>query len=268
MEVAEILVTDKSAPRAARWNLHRYANPGQFLRLSQPLVPPLATIGGMGIVVGLVWGLCFAPPDWQQGDAVRMMYVHVPAAWLATLGYFALALCAVASIVWRHPLADLAAKEIAPIGAAFTGLCLVTGSLWGKPTWGTYWVWDARLTSMAVLFCLYVGHIVVMRAFGDAERGRRAAAILALVGAIDLPIIKFSVQWWNTLHQPDTIHLFGATTMPASMLDPLLISAFGFSLVFAALTISRMRSAIIERKAESLLTAGARTEGAQLGAQA
>ena len=161
----------------------------------------------------LIWGLFFAPADWQQGDTVRIMYVHVPFAWLASAGYFSLAVCSFVSLVWRHPLADLAAVEIGPVGAAFTAVCLATGSLWGKPTWGAWWVWDARLTSVFVLFLLYLGHIALVRAFDDPTRGYRAGAILALVGVINLPIIKFSVDWWNTLHQPASIGLTGAPTI-------------------------------------------------------
>ncbi|CAP57381.1 putative heme exporter protein C [Gluconacetobacter diazotrophicus PA1 5] len=184
---------------------HRYANPGRFLRLGARLQPWLTWPALALSITGIVWGLFFSPADWQQGDSVRIMYVHVPAAWLASSGYMALAVCSLLSLVWRHPLADLAAVEIGPVGAAITAVCLATGSLWGKPMWGTWWVWDARLTSVLVLFFLYLGHIALIRAFDEPQRGYRAAAILGLAGAVDLPIIKFSVQWWNTLHQPDSI---------------------------------------------------------------
>jgi heme exporter protein C len=183
------------------------------------------------------------------------MYVHVPAAWVAMAGYAALAVCSFFSIIWRHPLADLAAEEISPVGAGFTLVCLVSGSLWGKPMWGAYWVWDARLTSVLVLFFLYLGHIALVRAFDDPQRGYRAAAILALVGAVDLPIIKFSVNWWNTLHQPATITLTGAPSMAPDMLWPLLVSAIGYSFVFAALVVARLRAAVIERRIRGLLLA-------------
>jgi heme exporter protein C len=238
-------------------NLHRFANPGQFLRLSGRVLPPIAIAGLMLTVAGLTWGLFFAPADWQQGDAVRIMYVHVPAAWLASAGYVALAVCSALSIVWRHPLADLAAVEIGPVGAGFTALCLVTGSLWGKPMWGAWWVWDARLTSVLVLFFLYLGHIALVRAFDNPERGYRAGAILALVGVINLPIIKFSVDWWNTLHQPSTITLTGAPTMYIGMLWPLFLSAAGFTLGFAAIVIARLRAAVMERRIRGLLMARA-----------
>lgn len=250
-----------SSPRPssrALANLHRFANPGQFLRLSGRLLPWLATAAVLVTASGLAWGLVLSPPDWQQGDAVRIMYVHVPAAWLASLGYAALAACGLVSIVWRHPLADLAAMEIGPVGAVFTAVCLITGSLWGKPMWGAWWVWDARLTSVLVLFFLYLGHITLIRAFDQEQRGFRAAAILSLVGIVNLPIIKFSVDWWNTLHQPDSIHLLSQTTMPGAMLDPLLVSACGFTLVFAALVVARLRAAVMERRLHALLTLSVR----------
>jgi heme exporter protein C len=248
------LPTARPKPSRPSRSLHRFANPGRFLRISGRILPWLAASAAVVTVAGLVWGLFFSPADWQQGDAVRIMYVHVPAAWLASMGYAALAVCALLSIVWRHPLADLAAMEIGPVGAVFTAVCLITGSLWGKPMWGAWWVWDARLTSVLVFF-LYLGQIALIRAFDNQERGFRAAAILALVGAVNLPIIKFSVDWWNTLHQPDTIHLFGQTTMPASMLDPLLVSALGFTLLFAAIVLARLRAAVMERRIRSLLMA-------------
>lgn len=246
-------------PRGAR-GLHRFANPGRFLRLAGALLPWVSAIGLILTVIGLYGGLFVAPADWQQGDAVRIMYVHVPAAWLASAGYMALALASAASLVWRHPLADLAAAEIAPVGAGFTAICLITGSLWGKPMWGAFWVWDARLTSVLVLFFLYLGHIALTRAFDTPERGYRAGAILALVGVINLPIIKFSVDWWNTLHQPASISLTGAPKMYIGMLWPLLFMALGASLIFAALVLARLSAAVMERRLRALLAA--RAEGA------
>ena len=256
---AMLMIVDATTalgPRKSR-SLHRFANPGRFLRLSGRVLPVLAVPALVLTVAGLVWGLFFAPADWQQGDAVRIMYIHVPSAWLGSAGYMALAVCSVLSLVWRHPLADLAAVEIGPVGAGFTALCLATGSLWGKPMWGAWWVWDARLTSMLVLFFLYLGHIALVRAFDDPQRGYRAGAILALVGVVDLPIIKFSVQWWNTLHQPDSITLTGSPTMYAGMLWPLLVCALGFTFAFAAIVTARLRAAVMERRIRALLMARA-----------
>ncbi len=257
-------VTPALTPRPAGQSqpgrsLHRFANPGRFLRISGAVLPWLAAAGFVLTAIGLAAGLFLAPADWQQGDAVRMMYVHVPAAWLASGGYFALAVCSLFSLVWRHPLADLAAAEISPVGAGFTALCLASGSIWGKPMWGAWWVWDARLTSVLVLFFLYLGHVALVRAFDDPTRGYRAGAILALVGVVNLPIIKFSVDWWNTLHQPASIGLTGAPTMYVGMLWPLLVAGLGYSLVFAAIVLTRTRSAVMERRIRGLLTA--RAEG-------
>ncbi|MCQ8241112.1 heme ABC transporter permease CcmC [Rhizosaccharibacter radicis] len=252
--------------------LHRLANPGRFTRLAAQLQPWLTVPGVLLTLAGLVWGLVYAPADWQQGDAVRIMYVHVPAAWLASAGYAALAACSLVSLVWRHPLADLAAAEIGPVGAAVTALCLATGSLWGRPMWGAWWVWDARLTSVLVLLFLYLGHFSLVRAFDDPRRGYRAAAVLALAGAVDLPIIKFSVQWWNTLHQPDSITLTGAPTMALSMLWPLLVTALGMSLGFAAIVLGRLRASVMEQRLRSLLLsragAGRRVAARTAGLQA
>ncbi len=250
----------KAAPARS---LHRFANPGRFLRLATRVQPFLTVPAIVLCVAGLVWGVFFSPADYQQGDAVRIMYLHVPFAWLASAGYAALAACSLSSVVWRHPLADLAAVEIGPVGAVFTALCLATGSLWGKPMWGAWWVWDARLTSVLVLFFLYLGHVALVRAFDDPQRGYRAGAILALVGAVDLPIIKFSVEWWNTLHQPASIGLTGST-MDARMLWPLLVSALGFTFAFAAIVLARLRAAVMERRVRALLLARAERRDAAL----
>ncbi|MFQ3622383.1 MAG: heme ABC transporter permease [Acetobacteraceae bacterium] len=236
-------------------SLHRFANPGRFMRLSGALLPWLAALGFAVSAIGLVWGLVFAPRDWQQGDTVRIMYVHVPAAWMAMGGYLGLAIASFTSLVWRHPLADVAAVAIAPVGAVFTAVCLVTGSLWGKPMWGTWWVWDARLTSVLVLFFLYLGHIALVAAFDEPERASRPAAILALIGAVNLPIIKFSVDWWNTLHQPASVTRFDAPAVHVDILWPLLVSALGFAFVFAAIVLLRMRTTLLERRARAILAA-------------
>ena len=245
--------------------LHRFANPGQFMRASGKFLPWLAASGLIVTAAGLAWGLFFAPADWQQGDAVRIMYVHVPSAWLASAGYMGLALCSLVSLVWRHPLADLAAAEIGPVGAGFTAMCLISGSLWGKPMWGAWWVWDARLTSVLMLFFLYLGHIALVRAFDDPQRGFRAGAILALLGVVNLPIIKFSVDWWNTLHQPASITLTGAPSMYMGMLLPLFVTAIGYSLVFAAIVTARLRAAVMEQRIRSLLLARVDNEGRTRG---
>jgi heme exporter protein C len=246
----------QGGPKPAR-SLHRFANPGRFLRLSGAVLPWLTICAIAFTAVGLAWGLFIAPADWQQGDAVRIMYVHVPAAWLASAGYVTVAACSVLSLVWRHPLADLAAVEIGPVGAGFTVLCLATGSLWGKPMWGAWWVWDARLTSVLVLFFLYLGHIALVRAFDDPQRGYRSGAILALLGVVNLPIIKFSVDWWNTLHQPATISFTGAPTIYLDMLWPLMFAALGYTLAFAAIVIARTRAAVMEWRIRALLMARA-----------
>ncbi|MBB5372400.1 heme ABC transporter permease CcmC [Acidocella aromatica] len=235
--------------------LHYLANPGRFLRTIRPILPWAGSASFILTVVGIVWGYQFAPADWEQGDAARIMYVHVPAAWVAMAGYAALALCSLFSIVWRHPLADIAAEEIGPVGAGFTFVCLVSGALWGKPMWGAYWVWDARLTSVLILFFLYLGHIALIRAFDNKAHGYRAAAILALAGAVNLPIIVYSVQWWNTLHQGNTISISGGAKIYVTMLYPLLICTLGFYLGFLTMVCARIAAAICERKTASLLLA-------------
>jgi len=204
------------------------------------------------MVLGLYLALIEAPPDYQQGEAYRIMYVHVPAAWMALMVYALMALASVIGIVWRHPLAETAARAAAPIGAAFTAIALVTGSLWGKPMWGTYWVWDARLTSVLILFFLYLGYIALYEAFDDPNRGARAAAILCLVGSVNLPIIKFSVDWWNTLHQPDSILRPGGPTIDLSMLVPLLVMWAAFLCYFTAVHILRTRAELTARKIRNL----------------
>jgi len=234
------------------------ANPARFMRLSAKAMPWCGWAAVLVIAVGLVWSLVMAPPDYQQGDTVRIMYVHVPAAWMALSVYLLVAVASAVALVWRHPLAEVAAREAAPIGAAFTFVCLATGSLWGRPMWGAWWVWDARLTSVLILFFLYLGYIALANAFDDPSRGGRAAAVLALVGVVNLPIIKFSVDWWNTLHQPASVLRIGGPRIDISMLAPLLIMALGFTLLFTVLLMLRMRTALNQRKAMALrLNAGA-----------
>jgi|SRR5579859_2701957 len=228
--------------------MHRFANPARFMRLSQTVLPWLAAATVVLLALGLVLALVVAPPDYQQGESVRIMFVHVPAAWMAMCAYTSLAAASAAALIWRHPLAEIAAEEAAPLGATFTGLCLVSGSLWGQPMWGTWWAWDARMTSVLVLFFLYLGYMALLHAFDDPTRGRRAAAILALVGFVNVPIIKFSVDWWNTLHQPASVLRMGGPTIDPSILWPLLVMGLAFTLLFATLLIVRMRAALIERK--------------------
>lgn len=233
--------------------LHALANPARFQRLSRRILLPIAVLAAGFLAVGLYLALLQAPTDYQQGNTVRIMFVHVPAAWMAMAGYAALAGCGASLLIWRHPLADVAQRAIAPLGAALTLVCLVTGSLWGKPTWGTWWVWDARLTSMLVLLFLYVGHIALANAFDDRDRGGRAAAILALAGIVNLPIIKFSVDWWYTLHQPASVLRLGGPTIHSSLLIPLLVMAVGFLLYFVAVLLVRIDAGLAARKLEALL---------------
>jgi heme exporter protein C len=211
----------------------------------------LAVLAVASLAVGLVLGFR-APPDYQQGETVRIMYVHVPSAWLALGIYTLLAISALGTLVWRHPLADVAAKAAAPIGAAFCLICLVTGALWGRPMWGTYWVWDARLTSMLVLFLLYLGILALWRAIEEPGQAARAVAILTLVGFINVPIVKFSVDWWNTLHQPASVFRLDGPTIHPAILMPLLFTATGFAALFLALQFAAMRNEILRRRVRTL----------------
>jgi heme exporter protein C len=245
-------------------SLHRFANPTRFMRLSGAVLPWV--VGGAAICfpVGLYLALIASPPDYQQGETVRIMYVHVPAAWMALFVYTAMAAASAVALIWRHPLADLAAKSCAPIGAGFTLIALVSGSLWGQPMWGTWWVWDARLTSMLILFFLYLGHIALFDAYDDPTKGARAAAILALVGFVNVPIIKFSVDWWNTLHQPASVIKMSGPSIDASMLWPLLIMALAFKLYFAAVVLVRIRGEILAARIRALRMAQVQAAGAEV----
>ncbi|MBM3487639.1 MAG: heme transporter HemC [Alphaproteobacteria bacterium] len=237
--------------------MHRFANPARFLRIAAVVQPWCAAICALALAAGLYVAFFASPPDYQQGETVRIMYVHVPAAWMALFAYAAIALAAAVGLIWRHPLAFVAAGAAAPIGAAFTAICLATGSLWGKPMWGTWWVWDARLTSVLVLLFLYLGLIALRHAFDDSDRGERAAAVLALVGAVNLPIIKFSVDWWNTLHQPASVVKIGGPTIHPAMLTPLLLMAAGFMLFFVVVLLIRIRSELLARRLRALRLAQA-----------
>src|ERR1700740_964939 len=227
------------------------ANPTRFLSLAARLLPVLA----VGTMILFAAGLCLtatAPDDYQQGATVKIMFIHVPSAWLSMFVWGVMSAAALGTLVWRHPLADVAAKAAAPIGASFTFLALVTGSMWGRPMWGTYWEWDARLTSVLILFLMYLGLIALWRAVEDPSRAARAAAILTLVGAINLPIIKFSVDWWNTLHQPASVMRIGGPTLDRAFLIPLLVMAVAFSLLFVTLHLAAMRNEILRRRVRAL----------------
>ena len=229
------------------------ANPSRFLGLAERLLPWLVGATVLAFAAGLYAAFFVAPEDYQQGQTVRIMFIHVPGAWLGMLGWAIMSVAALGTLVWRHPLADVAAKAAAPIGAAFTLMCLVTGSLWGRPMWGTYWVWDARLTSVLVLFLMYLGVIALWRTIDDPTRAARAAAVLTLVGAINIPIIKFSVDWWNTLHQPASVLRLGGSTIHPSILVPLIVMLVAFTLLFLTLHLAAMRNEIMRRRVRTMM---------------
>ncbi|HYI72661.1 MAG TPA: heme ABC transporter permease [Skermanella sp.] len=232
--------------------MHRFANPARFLRISNVVLPWAAGATVVLMIAGLYLSLVASPADYQQGDTVRIMYIHVPSAWMALFIYTNMAVAAAVGLVWKHPLADLFTKAAAPVGAGFTALCLITGSLWGEPMWGTWWVWDARLTSVLILFFLYLGYMALVNAFDDPTRGAKAGAILVLVGVVNVPIIKFSVDWWNTLHQPASVVRMGGPSIDPSMLWPLLIMGFAFTAYFVTVVLLRVRSEIAARKIQTL----------------
>lgn len=223
------------------------ANPTRFLALVARILPWLAGLTALLFVVGLFMSFT-TEGDYQQGDTVRIMYVHVPAAWLSMMCYSVMALSAIGTLVWRHPLADVSHKAAAPLGAGFTLIALVTGSLWGKPMWGTWWVWDARLTSVFVLFLMYLGLIAFNRAMDDPSRAARVSAVLILVGFVNIPIIKFSVDWWNTLHQPASVMRLDGPTIDPEFLWPLLVMAIAFTCLFFTLHLMAMRNEIWRRR--------------------
>ena len=233
-------------------NFHYFANPGRFLRFAQVVFPWVSLTALVCCTLSLILGLGFVPADYQQGDAYRIMFVHVPSAWLGLLIYAIIALSSAAEIIWRHPLASIIARASAPIGLCFTLICLITGSLWGQPMWGTWWVWDARLTSMLVLLFLYIGYIALNSAFQDSNKGARVSAILALVGVLNLPIIKFSVDWWNTLHQPASISKIDTPSIDSSMLAPLILMLVGFIAYYLTVLIIRVRLEVIGRRIQNI----------------
>ena len=232
--------------------MHRFANPARFMRIAEPILPWTSMGALVAILVALYFGIFNSPADYQQGETVRIMYVHVPAAWMALFTYTVMALASGSFLIWKHPLADLSAQAAAPIGAGFTAIALVTGALWGHPMWGTWWVWDARLTSVLILFFLYLGYMALVNGFDDPERGSRMGAILALVGFVNVPIIKFSVDWWNTLHQPASISRLDAPAIDPSMLTPLLLMAIGFKLFFISILIVRIKIQLLKKRIRSI----------------
>ena len=244
-----------SAAKPSRFTI--LANPTRFLELSGRLQPWLYALALIALAVGLTLGFR-APPDYQQGATVQIMFIHVPFAWLSMMIWTVMSVSALGTLVWRHPLADVAVKAAAPIGAVCTALALITGSIWGRPMWGTWWVWDARLTSVFILFLMYLGLIALTRALDEPGRSAKAAAILVLVGFVNIPIIKFSVDWWNTLHQSASVIRVDGPAMPPVFLIPLLVSAAGFTLLFFALHLTAMRTEVLRRRVAALSRLAAR----------
>ncbi|MFP5383511.1 MAG: heme ABC transporter permease [Gammaproteobacteria bacterium] len=228
---------------------HRLGSPRHFHDLSGQWLPWLAVAALLLLGTGLVWGLLFAPADYQQGNSVRIIYLHVPAASLALSGYLAMAVCGIVVLVWRMKMAEIVLQAIAVPGAVLCAIALFSGAVWGKPTWGTYWFWDARITSMLILLFLYVGIIALGSAIASPVLAARATSVLAIVGAVNIPIIRYSVEWWNTLHQPATFKVTGKSAMAPEMLQPLVVSALGFYVFFALVVILRTRNIILEREA-------------------
>jgi len=228
------------------------ANPTRFIKLTDVLLPVTIALAVLLTLVGLYMTFFIAPEDYQQGQTVRIMFIHVPSAWLAMFSYTLMTISAIGTLVWKHPLADVSAKAAAPLGAAFALLTLVTGSLWGKPTWGTWWIWDARLTSVLVLFIMYLGLIALWNVIEEPAKAAKATAVMILVGFINIPIIKFSVDWWNTLHQPASVLRIGGPTIHNDILIPLLVMAFAFTFIFMSLHFMAMRNEITRRRVRSL----------------
>ncbi len=232
--------------------MHVYANPSRFLKIARPLTAWFGWLGAALIAGALAYGLLLAPPDYLQGESARIIYIHVPAAWLGMAGWTGIAVASLMQLVWRHPLAAVAGRALAVPGAIFTFICLATGSLWGRPTWGTYWEWDGRMTSMLVLLFLYLAYIALAGAEKEKGGEGRITAIFGLVGAINLPIIRYSVVWWNTLHQGQSIDIVqGRSSIDPSMLWPLLASALGFTFLFGAIVLMRMRTELARVKLEA-----------------
>ncbi len=232
--------------------MHRFANPANFIRIADKLLPFMIVLTILLLIFGLVEALYISPPDYQQGDSVRIMYVAVPSAWMSMMVYTVMAGASASFLIWRHPLADIASRASAPLGAGFTLITLITGSLWGKPMWGAWWVWDARLTSVLVLFFMYIGYIALSDSYAAQERGKKICAIMALVGFVNIPIIRFSVEWWNTLHQPASIIRSGGVAIDGAMLIPLLSMGVAFTLIYLTLLVIRIKTMLIQQKIKRL----------------
>lgn len=241
-------------------SLWRFANPAVFNRLADRLIVPLAVITTLLFGWGLYGAFFISPADYQQGETIRIMFIHVPSAWMSMFVYAGMSASALGTLIWRHPMADVAQKAAAPLGAGFTLLCLVTGSLWGKPMWGTWWEWDARMTSVLVMFLIYIGVIALWQAIEEPNRAGRAVSILTLVGAVNLPIIKFSVDWWSTLHQPASVFRMDGPTIHGSMLGPLFIMGLAFLCLYLTLLLLLMRAEVMNRRAERLELLAAEAE--------
>ena len=227
---------------------HRLASPRWFYRASGKFLPWISMLGLFFISLGLVWGLGFAPQDAKQGNSFRIIYIHVPSSFLALAGYYIMAVAGAVAIIWKIKLADIVMKTAAPIGAVFTFVALLTGAIWGKPTWGAYWIWDARITSMLILFFLYLGVIILQRSYEHKGLSSKAAALLALVGTVNIPIIYKSVDWWYTLHQPATIKFTEAPSMHSDMFQPLLVMIVGFYFLYAIALVASIRVEILHRE--------------------
>ena len=231
------------------WSLfHKFGSPPWLYRLSGSILRWLLPITLVALVVGTVWGVLFTPPDFRQGNSYRIIYIHVPAAVVALAGYYVMAIAGAVSLIWRMKMADVAMRASAPVGAALTFIALVTGSIWGKPTWGTYWVWDARITSMLILFFLYLGVVALYEAYENKELAAKACAVLSLVGTVNIPIIYKSVDWWYSLHQPASIKFTGGTTIDPSMLYPLLFMIVTFYALFTCAMLLNMRAELLQRE--------------------
>lgn len=232
--------------RFVAW-FHRWGSPKHFYDMSGRWIPWMAGLFLLTFIPGLYYSLIGSPPDYQQGESARIMYIHVPAAWMSMFIYAVMALAGAITLIWKMKMADIVAQVSAPIGASFTFLALVTGSLWGKPMWGAYWVWDARLTSELILLFLFLGYIALTTSIDDKRTAARAGAVLALVGVVNLPIIHYSVEWWSTLHQPSTVKVMGKSAIHMSMLIPLLLMSFAFKFYYAWVVLTSARAEVLDR---------------------